>query len=508
MEEETLEEKQKYLRENVLEKGYDPDKFMAFLTMKKGEEGINLENWSLEELKEVTTEFLINNRLEIESNLTLEEKEEIKDNKIEHNNENNRNNISCIQIEQTPITKIEKIEIEVSDPKIEKGGIFSFSYSTYLIVTPKLNLQVRRRYYDFLWLYNILKKHFTNCIVPSFFKRKEKLDINKMNERIFYIEKFLNGIAVHPLLRSSKIFYDFISIQDEKEFNKSKYEYGKIQPPSDKTAFKTLNGKIKVSFNIDNEEYFAKIKSKLNNQEETYNKLIYHYKLLLINIKKISLQMKEISNIWKELYTQKKDFFESEITSGVYESYNKIMDKWVDLQNNNSNLIIKSIKKFYRFIKEEYACFKDLSLLVENNKNIYYNKCRKLISARENFSAKYSKDENKQSNSNDNDINIENNEEIEFNKKMSKEILIMNELKRNYGCYLNIYNSEYERLRDLNDIRFKDNIFSFIKNLSSQISNFSFSLSETLSYIDSLNYNNPKKYINIMVPNKNEKEKK
>ena len=68
MEEETLEQKQKYLREHVLEKGYDPDKFMEFLTMKKGESGIDLENWTLKELIDVTNEFLTNNKLEIESN--------------------------------------------------------------------------------------------------------------------------------------------------------------------------------------------------------------------------------------------------------------------------------------------------------------------------------------------------------------------------------------------------------------------------------------------------------
>ena len=68
---------------------------------------------------------------------------------------------------------MKEIEIDVTKPKIEKGGIFSFSYSTYLIVTCALNLQVRRKYTDFIWLYNILKKQFVNCIVPPFFKKKK-----------------------------------------------------------------------------------------------------------------------------------------------------------------------------------------------------------------------------------------------------------------------------------------------------------------------------------------------
>ena len=37
MEKETIEEKEKYLRENILDNGYDIDKFMKFLYDKKGE---------------------------------------------------------------------------------------------------------------------------------------------------------------------------------------------------------------------------------------------------------------------------------------------------------------------------------------------------------------------------------------------------------------------------------------------------------------------------------------
>lgn len=291
MDQKALEQKQKYLRENVLEKGYDPDKFMEFLIMKKGNEGINLDIWSFEELIEATKEFLKNNKIEIESNLNLEEKEDIgddeeKDNKNELKPEYiNKKNIfqdssfGCLLIERTPITKMKEIEIEATKPKIEKGGIFSFSYSTYLIVTSTLNLQVRRKYTDFIWLYNTLKRLFVNCIIPPFFKKKEKLDNNKMTKKIYFIEKFLNGIAVHPILRNSKIFYDFLSIMDEKEFIKSKNEYGKIQSPSSIKQIKTMNGEIKISFNEESEKNYEIIKSKINYQEVIYDKLLYHYKL-------------------------------------------------------------------------------------------------------------------------------------------------------------------------------------------------------------------------------------
>ena len=58
---ENIQEKQAYLRENVLEKAYDADEFMSFLQQKKGENGLDLNNWTMNELikasKENTSEY-------------------------------------------------------------------------------------------------------------------------------------------------------------------------------------------------------------------------------------------------------------------------------------------------------------------------------------------------------------------------------------------------------------------------------------------------------------------
>ena len=61
-----------------------------------------------------------------------------------------------------------------------------------------------------------------------------------MLKRIYYIEKFLNGIAVHPNLRNSKSFYDFLPIQDFKIFVKSKNQNDKIPSPLISRKIKSL----------------------------------------------------------------------------------------------------------------------------------------------------------------------------------------------------------------------------------------------------------------------------
>ena len=75
--EEEQEIKQSYLRKEILEKNYDANSFLEFLITKKGEIASDINNWSIEELKTVVTEFK-NNQNEsqkenISSNLILED---------------------------------------------------------------------------------------------------------------------------------------------------------------------------------------------------------------------------------------------------------------------------------------------------------------------------------------------------------------------------------------------------------------------------------------------------
>ena len=47
------EQKQIYLRENILEKGLNGQEFMDFMVKLKGENGTDISQWSLEEIKMV-----------------------------------------------------------------------------------------------------------------------------------------------------------------------------------------------------------------------------------------------------------------------------------------------------------------------------------------------------------------------------------------------------------------------------------------------------------------------
>ena len=122
MENNKLETKQNYLRNAILNKGYDAQDFFNFLIQKKGEEGGDLNNWNFIELENVVKEFQsiynINNIENIENNIEIlkENNNNLNENNNNENNNNFQNNFNKNSIENK--TNINLLEIQcLSDDK-------------------------------------------------------------------------------------------------------------------------------------------------------------------------------------------------------------------------------------------------------------------------------------------------------------------------------------------------------------------------------------------------------
>ena len=203
--EEELEKKQTFLRTNILEKGYDAEEFMNFLQTKKGEFGLDLNNWNINELKTAVQEFIssldkdnilinpqnINKEGELDNNLNTENnnnnlennendnKEELEqeenpiqnkqlediiqcekvtpselndenNNKEEMEQEENQNTnksvediIECQKVTPNEFLLSNDVDIKLSFPQKIEGGLFTKSYVTYLMQTTPLDFKLR-----------------------------------------------------------------------------------------------------------------------------------------------------------------------------------------------------------------------------------------------------------------------------------------------------------------------------------------------------------------------------
>lgn len=71
-----------------------------------------------------------------------------------------------------------------------------------------------------------------------------------IQKRMKFLDKFLYSLIANPIIKSSQIFYEFLSME-ENAFNNKKKEYNKsIKSPSKITEFKNMEGKVITFFKI------------------------------------------------------------------------------------------------------------------------------------------------------------------------------------------------------------------------------------------------------------------
>ena len=526
MEDET-EQKQAYLRESILNKGYNADEFMSFLNTKKGEKGLELSNWNLEELKDTVSEFIeIKNKMEKndppkkskETNITEKknvknQKKDNKKNEFKNNNkiniideENQKNEdyinnqlqsifepefIQCNYSETTPITDTTGIQIKLSSPEKVDGGIFGKSYVTYLVETDPFGFKVRKRYSDFEWLRNALSLQYVGCVIPPLCKKNygDRFTETLVLKRKRLLQKFMEGILVHPLMRDSQIFYDFISCGSDEEFENKKKNYEKnLNIPTSAKDMKSIDGQIRISVSKEKETYLENIKDNADINIKIMQQITKAYKVLITHMKQSGEKMKEISELWKKLYESSQSYYETNNTCESYNLMHKIMKSLSEIEIKNVDLMNNYIREYFRFVKNEFNSMKELSVKVDTNKEIYHKAFDKLKNMKEKLFRQ--KDINNWQIADKNDLNYKvvllKNKKIAFSKMLPEDTRKFKEVKYNYGFYLNSLISEYERLRMLNSRRHKDHIKIFSKMLIDIITQFHGGLNDYIYYFQGL----------------------
>ena len=102
---EDLQTKQQYLRAEIIDEGYDPADFNTYMCSIRQEENIDLDSWSLQDIKDVVTSYkeALRNKEKQEEEQEAKEENEPQNNEIENieiniNNNENSQNISIKMI--------------------------------------------------------------------------------------------------------------------------------------------------------------------------------------------------------------------------------------------------------------------------------------------------------------------------------------------------------------------------------------------------------------------------
>ena len=550
----TEEQKQNYLRENILDKGYEAEDFVTYLTSKKGDEGTNLGNWSLEELKSVVQEYIsnnpLNNKQEAENNINqanntipnnlvqnpiltqnikninnlnnidtnsppglnpyqypniLLNNGMMNNNMININNINNMNldpnllnsnltnninsgnvflpkdendnlinsqgeqtdiygitnteTIYCLFSEKNELAKHDNVKIEIALGEKKPGTFFSKAYQTYIITVPKLNLKVSRRYSDFEWLRQILVYIFSSSVIPPI-PKKNKLGGDRFNEeflekRTRTLEKFLNLLLEDPNIKSSQLFYEFLSIEELNKFYDMKKHYNHYKLPQTLKEYKTLNGQLDIKVDDSREIFYQNIKDQTEINQELLSKLNKQFKLLNNEMNMVVLRLEEISKTCEELFLHSVKYNENDDIKISYYELNEMFKHWSTALKKQNTLTYINIREYFKFSKNVIKSMRDLTNSVDNCKQAYYKSKRNLISKKEDLFrkgdiTKWDLGPNKNINAQDKSIALPNMLANETNSVIN--------LKQIYGYYLNSVNNEFERMEKIFSFGHKQNL--------------------------------------------------
>ena len=530
----STEEKQNFLREKILEKGYDVNEFVEFLTQKKGEEGADVSNWSMEDLKIVVNEFIkieeekkkpkkvkvsmfdvlgsssttstkksqsqpLQNQqnkpqLEIKKpqnsqNLSNTKPQTQVQQKIQKSPESyniNNNNLTggesdygiiipdkkdCKPLETTELSKFDKFEITVGEPRKEDGGFFSKNYATYSVKTSQASYVVRRRYSDFAWLRSTLQTHFPTNVIPPI-PKKSRLVGDNFSETFLAkrgrgLQKFMNYLAKDPIIKNSQIFFDFLYIGAETDFNSKKKVYENVKTLSDVNNFRNKDAKVEIMINGEKENYVENIKDHSTTNINLLKKLNYSFKLLFDEINAVTNRMDEIVSIWDQIYKSSQRYFDHNLSCECYRQISYLFKNWSQILKQQNQVVNVDIREHFKFIRKNYSSMKDLYSSIETPRYNYTKASKNLMAKKDDL---FRKGDTSRWEFDPHD-KIEMNKIIK-NKKEAFPLMCKKEtkntiaLKEFYGLYLNRIITEYERMRELNAFSNKNILMSNLKKLT------------------------------------------
>ena len=533
---EEQKEKQNYLRKKILEKGLDPGQFVEFLQEKKGENGLDLNTWTMKELTKAVTDFInkkdneneqgeeINtnmNKIEEvdeENIVSQRETKNMNDNNNDNNNINtndevinNNNNINeikeninenimeineddkfgkCQISEMTAISNTDGVIVKLSDPQKIEGRIFSKSFIQYTVLTEPLGYKTDKRYSDFSWLSKTLSLIYSNCVLPPLCKKHlgHRFGDALIEKRMRSIEKFMQGIIEHPLLKNSELLYDFLSTEKREEYNKKIKKYQKIKnPPSNVRELKTLDGQINIEITKEKEVYSDNIQNYCKSNYQLLQKITKSYKSLFNIMQQMTDKMKEISLLWKQVFEKSTQYYDSHNTSETFNIMSKFMDTWAEMQKKQSTILNENIREYFRYVKNEFFNVKEMGTIVKDS-GIQYTKVQeKLLNTKESLFQKQDIDSWKlRKEDKANKMQLLSDKNLAFSKMLPKDTMKAYEYKSFYGGMLNSLISEFERIRKRNAIRHKEIITKFIMLLSNECTNLHVALADRLTEFNEL----------------------
>jgi hypothetical protein len=501
------EEKQLYIQENGTNKGYDSFLFTQFICKKYNQKDFDINKFSIGQIREAIQDFKNNTPLGkitnsssapplqkqkkkniIQSILGFINEEEQKSNSPKKNEFDYGfrlpEKLKCQNVEEEYLGQYDDLPIKIGFPEKVDKGFLKKTVTYFTAIAVPLGKVVKRSFEDFEWLRNKLTKMFDYNFIPSLPKINPILGIENEEETTRGLEKFMHYLSLDPIIKNSQILYDFLSIENYEQFKKQQKEYEIITPCTDIQEFKSITGEINIDFTEEQENNYKNIKEFCNQNKNLLEKLNNNLNMLYHEMNNVIKRTNEIANIWGYLYKTSEKYKDDNLSQEIYYQMNNMffnLSKNFKKQNDFINI---DIKESFIFMQNNYGSINELIKRIDNKKKIYTKEEKELIALKEELFMTRNTPGHQKSN-----INIEvgkKNAEGEFDLStflpMNTKALL--EMKKSYGFYLNKFLVEYNRMKKMNNVIYRDKIQRCYKTQNSIASELCAWVENLLSSMD------------------------
>jgi hypothetical protein len=297
---------------------------------------------------------------------------------------------------------------------------------------------------------------------------------------------FINEIVNDPLLRSSKIVYDFLTVAVEKEFKLKQKSYELLQPPKTLENIRTRSGKIVLDGSIFKGKRLETSKTNVNNTISKITKLGKLIKNLISNLGTIAGTLSELNTTMQSLVQEAQEYTDNLSTIQSYKSLEKLFNGWYFNEKRKALNLKLELKQFFKYILKEYKAVDEMYVNYEKSKKEYSKARDKLTKKKEEL---FKKRDVKNWELSTNDTNVDfSNKSSCFEKMLPEQTKNVEEMKK-FACFYGTnceieFNRIREQIDDLNKKMLED---MSIKN--AKLTNEMMELWNSLSKISNINLN-------------------
>lgn len=199
-----------------------------------------------------------------------------------------------------------------------------------------------------------------------------------MHKKVRILNCFMNSLAQNELIRSCKLFYDFIQLS-KGDFAKVKTDYSNIKSPNFIDKFTTIEGIINIDISKEKIHKVDPISKDIETKLPLFKALNYAFKNLLYEFEAISNRFKELSTAFNNLSTAYCVFPNQEYLKNSFILFGNMTFEWSQSYLNQKDIFKEELKEFFKFMQKELRVMTSLTneydisrnLYIEEQKNIY-----------------------------------------------------------------------------------------------------------------------------------------